>query len=62
MDKLRIYFIEMGKRNKKLARHIIDLDVDDYEFEDGILRRIENDTTKNWIMYDIPEGYRVYWI
>lgn len=42
-----IYFIEMGKRNKNWRDTLIDLDVDDYDFEDGILRRIENDTTKN---------------
>ena len=33
--------------NENWRDTLIDLDVDDYDFEDGILRRIENDTTKN---------------
>lgn len=40
-------FVEYGEENKNWRDTLIDLDVDDYEFEDGILRRIENDTTKN---------------
>lgn len=36
-----------GKENPNWRDTLIDLDVDDYEFEDGILRRIENATTKN---------------
>ena len=39
--------VEYGARNPNWRDTLIDLDVDDYEFEDGILRRIENDTTKN---------------
>lgn len=35
------------KNNPNLRDTLIDLDVDDYEFEDGILRRIENAATKN---------------
>ena len=42
-----IYFIKIGKENTNWRDTLIDLDVDDYEFEDGILRRIENATTKN---------------
>ena len=42
-----IYFIQRGKKNTNWRDTLIDLDVDDYEFENGILRRIENDTTKN---------------
>ena len=42
-----IYYIDDGARNIDCYDTLIDLDVDDYEFEDGILRRIENATTKN---------------
>lgn len=39
--------IATGKENPNWRNTLIDLDVDDYEFDGGILRRIENDTTKN---------------
>ena len=34
-------FIECGARNTNWRDTLIDLETDDYEFEDGILRRIE---------------------
>ena len=34
-------FIECGARNPNWSDTLIDLETDDYEFEDGILRRIE---------------------
>lgn len=42
-----IYYLEVGKENPSWRNTLIDLDVNNYDFEDGILRRIENDTTKN---------------
>ena len=36
-----IYFIQRGKENQNWRDTLIDLDVDDYDYEDGILRRIE---------------------
>lgn len=42
-----IYIKRDNPTNDNYQDTLIDLDVDDYEFEDGILRRIENDTTKN---------------
>ena len=35
------YSFDYGKVNPNWRNTLIDLDVDDYEFEDGILRRIE---------------------
>ena len=53
MDKLQHLFYRNGQAKQNWRDTLIDLDVDDYEFEDGILRRIENDTTKIEFMYDI---------
>ena len=36
-----MYYIRSGKKNQNWRDTLIDLDVDDYDFEDGILRRIE---------------------
>lgn len=36
-----IYYVEDGKENPNWRDTLIDLDKHDYEFEDGILRRIE---------------------
>lgn len=38
-----MYYFEEGEENQNWRDTLIDLDVDDYEFENGILRRIEND-------------------
>lgn len=35
------HYIAIGETNHNWRDTLIDLDVDDYEFEDGILRRIE---------------------
>lgn len=35
------YFVEFGQFNEDWEDTLIDLEKDDYEFEDGILRRIE---------------------
>ena len=44
-DNFVMHFV--GQENPNWRDTLIDLDVDDYDFDDGILRRIENDTTKN---------------
>jgi len=35
------YFVEFGQFNEDWQKTLIDLEKDDYEFEDGILRRTE---------------------
>ena len=38
---------DSGTQNPNWRNTLIDLETNDYEFKDGILRRVENDTTKN---------------